>query len=99
MVQEALDVLWRVHTDEVVVALIQQELQLAFSVFTLFHLLRVGELVGRVLLVQVDEMSHSKVTKRIHDIPGIILGDCQLIKPHYLGSTVQESAKNYFTHL
>jgi len=82
LVEEALDALRRVNLDKVPFTLVEQELKFTLGILTRFNLLRVGQLIRRVLLVKVNEMAHSQITELIHDIPGIILGDCKLVQSH-----------------
>jgi hypothetical protein len=87
LLEEALDVLGRSDLDEVLLALVEQELELPLGVFARFDLLGVGQIVGRLVLVQVDKVAEADVTELVHDVPGVILGHSELVESHQLGST------------
>jgi len=57
-------------------ALLLKEDQLAFELLAQFHLRRVWKVVGRLFLVEVDELGFSYVTKLINDSPRVILWHC-----------------------
>ena len=44
----------------------------------------------RLLLVEVQELGNTDVSKAIHDVPDIILVNCELVETHGLRSGADE---------
>jgi len=88
-VQEPLDVGRRSDLDVVLLALVEQEGELSLRLLALFDLGRVWQVVGRFFLVEVDELGQANVAKLVHDVPSIVLWNCELIETHGLRSAKQ----------
>jgi hypothetical protein len=77
--QERVDGGWRLHFHEVLLALVQQILELAFRFLARFHLIGVRQIKWRLLSIEIDELGDSNVSEPVHDIPDTVLVGRQLI--------------------
>lgn len=84
--KESLDVFRWGNSDEVSLALIQKVLELTFGLLTALNLHGIWETVRYFLFVKVNELGQTNIAKFVHNIPGVINVNCQLIEPHLLGS-------------
>ena len=95
LLEEAVDVLWWRHLNGVLLALTQEINQLTLGVLALLNLLSVGQVVRRLVLVEINKVRVSDVSELIHDALRIIFLHRQLVQLHNLGSTSEQKKNKY----
>ena len=93
LLQEAIDVFRRVDLDPVLLALLMQKVEEPLRVLAGLDLLRVRQVVWRLLAVQINEMGESNITKLAHHALCVVLGDGELVQVHRFRSRNKEEMR------
>ena len=82
LLHKAVNIVRASNVHKELLALVKQVLQPTFCLFTVLHLSGIRQVIRRVLRVDIQELCKANVSKLIHNVPGVVLGDGELVKPH-----------------
>ena len=76
VLKKLVNILWRLDSKVELLALAYEQIQLGFQGFALPDLGCVGQVVGRLFLVQIKKLGVSEISEVVEDVPRLILWHC-----------------------
>jgi hypothetical protein len=97
LLSEDVSIRWFVHFYPVLIAFIDQEVNLSLCIIAKFDPLRIRQTKWLFTFVQVNEMSNIFLSKRFNDFPSIIFGNRNTVQLHHLRSIASLVVKKKLT--